>query len=604
MENRIINPNRYDNDDNPSIGSRNLNEAFVLTRSHITISEISNNSNLDDNANDSNISNNNSYYSQVNEFIAVHKLDDLLINNNNSLIKNEINDNKKKEEIKNLDDEEKIEQNTNNISFDLSKDELSAKFKCLENIYCFNNELELALNEKKENIYDIYDKLLEEIKNSFISLNIKINPRKYRDKYPASFCNTFKDNNFEYYSLFLDNALINSQYVIVNKEKYIFTQDLIHKANEFYSSYLLLIKIVKEYHKEPSELINTSLDISKIIEDFSNCLIAFDKNYILYEEKLISELLFVERMAKKFIIEIIDIEKEMKSFENKHGLIGQAIFTNSSNKKEYNNIREKFVNKINILNEKYNINGSGRTDLDINILNEAENILITVTEIQSPVLRKLANEVVESLNNFRILFNDYRQNIELLDPELANDQKLSDYLFIWEKAWEKGKKYLCDKIYSKKLLNFNTIINLIVEKYKDQNIKKLFEQNDPEIFIIIPSILILDAIDRHDNEIIEEFIQDLKNNKIFKNIKDQIKKVYKQLKDKNIAYNCFEALILFQHFKNDEFFLKSHKKLKEILNDTEINDFLRDINILSMNIQRNKPIDWNEFIELAFNIKT
>ena len=206
-------------------------------------------------------------------------------------------------------------------------------------------------------------------------------------------------------------------------------------------------------------------------------------------------------------------------------------------------------------------------------------------------------------NNIRILFNNYSKNLELLDPELVNNKDLIDCLLLWEQAWVKGKKYLCDKIYYKKLLNFNRIINLIVEKYKDQNIKKLLEQKDPEIFIIIPSILFLDAIDRHDNGIIEEFVPDLNNNKIFINIKAQVHKVYQQIKDKNKSYNSFEALILFQNLKNNELFLKSYEKLKEILNDKEINDFIKDINSLSINIQRNRPIDWNEFIELAFNIE-
>ena len=593
------NANNTNINENREIPLRNHDYSITLSRNHSTLnsnnailldSNNNTNNNISNNNTNNNISNNNSYYSQDNENIIVHKLDDLLININNFIIKNGINSNKEDEDRNNLDDEEKLEKNEINKSIDLYTKN-SSFYESFEKIHNYIIKVNLT---NDENILDIYDDILEEIKNLYISLKIKIKSRKYRDKFPNSFYSIFKNNNLEYYSQILNYSLANASSITLNNEKYIFTKDLIDKGNKLYVSYLLLVEIVEK----------NSLYIYKIKEDIINFLMEFDQHYISYEKRLMVEIIFIENIIKKFIIEIIDIEKEMKTFENKYGLIGHSIFSNSSNKKEYNKIRENFVNKLNILNEKYNIDGQGRTDLDINILDKAENVLITVTEIQSPALRKLANKVLEVFNNIRILFNNYSKNLELLDPELVNNQDLIDCLLLWEQAWVKGKKYLCDKIYYKKLLNFNRIINLIVEKYKDQNIKKLLEQKDPEIFIIIPSILFLDAIDRHDNGIIEEFVPDLNNNKIFINIKAQVHKVYQQIKDKNKSYNSFEALILFQHFKNDEFFLKSHKKLKEILNDTEINDFLRDINILSMNIQRNKPIDWNEFIELAFNIKT
>ena len=70
----------------------------------------------------------------------------------------------------------------------------------------------------------------------------------------------------------------------------------------------------------------------------------------------------------------------------------------------------------------------------------------------------------------------------------------------------------------------------------------------------------MDAIHKNNNEIIVDFIPDLGDDKIFNNIKGKIKKVYKYIKDKNISYNLFEQLILFQHLKKMNIFQKAIKK--------------------------------------------
>jgi len=76
------------------------------------------------------------------------------------------------------------------------------------------------------------------------------------------------------------------------------------------------------------------------------------------------------------------------------------------------------------------------------------------------------------------------------------------------------------------------------------------------------------------------------------------------MKDSYKAYNLFEKLILFENSNN----LIEEENIIEILSKNldkkigTIHDFLKDIKILSMNLQRDNPSEWNEFFELAMDI--
>jgi len=170
--------------------------------------------------------------------------------------------------------------------------------------------------------------------------------------------------------------------------------------------------------------------------------------------------------------------------------------------------------------------------------------------------------------------------------------------------FEKGKKYFCDSVKFKQLLDFNQMIQIIIEKYKKYDIFKLIEDSDPSIFVSIPSVLILKCIDSKNYSILNDYIENFKDNKIFIFCKKVIRNVYKQMKDSYKAYNLFEKLILFENSNN----LIEEENIIEILSKNldkkigTIRDFLKDIKILSMNLQRDNPSEWNEFFELAMDI--
>ena len=146
---------------------------------------------------------------------------------------------------------------------------------------------------------------------------------------------------------------------------------------------------------------------------------------------------------------------------------------------------------------------------------------------------------------------------------------------------------------------FNKIIELINEKYKGKNISALIEESDPKIIIIIPAVLILRSIDNHNYDIIKDYIYNFKKDNNFISVKETIKKVYKKIKDSYYAYNLFEKLLLFNEEKEEDDIVK---EMEKYINLDEIKMFIKNIKTLSINMQRDRPSEWNEFFQLAMDI--
>ncbi len=481
----------------------------------------------------------------------------------------------------------------------------SSQFKLLESTYYNANKLNLIKNEGKFDFEsndgcEICRETLNQLEQLMLSFKIKISNRDYRKKFTKAYIFLYQDNSLGYLTEILDSAQEGTPYLFVNGEKYIFSKEVIERGNQLFISFCSLIMLITDdVNLIYDEIIFDDNQLKNMINDLKNCLSEFDKKWTLYEEKYIMELIYIEKISRRFIFEGIKLEKELSFYENRANIKGKNLINNCENDKEYNDLREKFIKVINYLNKIANIKGKGRDDLDINILYQSEKVLRTVTEVQSVGLRKLANNVKSTLNELRYLFRKYNLNIEGVDPQLLNNPELVNKLYNFEQIWEKGKIYLCNKNKYDQLMIFNKIIELVSEKYKGKNIGSLIEESDPKIIIIIPAVLILRSIDSHNYGIINNFISKVQKDKTFISVKNTIRSVYKKIKDSYYAYNLFEKLLLFNEEKEEVDIIK---EMENYISIEEIKLFIKNIKTLSINIQRDKPSEWNEFFQLAMDV--
>jgi hypothetical protein len=150
------------------------------------------------------------------------------------------------------------------------------------------------------------------------------------------------------------------------------------------------------------------------------------------------------------------------------------------------------------------------------------------------------------------------------------------------------------------LLFFSQMIEILCEKYKD--ISEQVDSRDPMVFVWVPSILILKSLDNEDKSICFEFntqmfnVENEESGKIYTFIKSFKENLYNCVKDQYAAYNLLEKLVLFE--ENEEMI----EDIAKYTDRSLINGFRKRLKILSMQLQRGRPQDWNHFINLAMNL--
>lgn len=488
----------------------------------------------------------------------------------------------------------------------LNRFKQTSQYKLLE--VCFYLNIKLNLFKSSHNKYDfesenavnICKELFSQIEQLYTSFNITMSPRTYRNKFTQTYLSLYEDNTYGYFTEILDNAQEAIPYLVVNGEKFIFSKAVIEHGHQLITAFTSLLQSINDIITISYEEVSYD-SINDLVNDVISNLINFDKKWVTYEEKYINGLIYIDKVSRRYIYQCIQIEKEMKAMEVKASIKGKI---NIINDKQYNKLRERYVKALNEINKIANINGKGRDDLTIDILLQSETVLQTVSEIKSKGMRKLATKIKSIFNSFRTLFMKYNSDIDSVDPQLANNKELVELLYEFECLWEKGKNYFINKINYKHLLLFNQIVEIIGEKYPQEQIRNLIEQSDPIIFVTIPAVLILRAVDSGNCEIIQQYIPDLldeceENGKMFKCISNDVKEVYMKTKDSYVGYNLFERFILFEGTWKEK---EAMKCIEKYIDKERLVEFKKMIKMLSMNMQRFKPQEWNELFQLAMEI--
>jgi len=247
------------------------------------------------------------------------------------------------------------------------------------------------------------------------------------------------------------------------------------------------------------------------------------------------------------------------------------------------------------INSVANPEGMGRDDLSSEVLLAAEGIFRRISPAQSKAVRGLAERIKKTFQDFRNLLRKYEQNIEVVDPQLKNNQELVEILVDYENAWSQGLTYFLDSKKCHQLLHFSQVIEATAEKHKQ--FAELLEQRDAEIFFIIPSLLILKSLENDDKEICHFFYPDMfdpvtKQGQQLKALKGEYERGRTQMGNDYDFYNLVEKCLLEIELAAD-----SDKRWSEALDIK--GRIIKEIKGLAMCLSRFKPADWNKFLDVV-----
>ena len=278
--------------------------------------------------------------------------------------------------------------------------------------------------------------------------------------------------------------------------------------------------------------------------------------------------MFIERDAKRYIYRGIELQRELKSLEEptKDG--------------KFESIHKELVEIFCKINPVANVEGKGRDDLKVEILLEAEKVI--KQKSSSKAIKKMATQIVESFNGFCDILSKYEKYVERVDPQLRNNKDLTEVLLEFENSWTKGKYFLLDKETSHLLMESSKVIEDLCNKYED--FKEKLESMDADLFLIVPCIIILNSLKQNHDEIFKfcEKTVTVELKEKLGNANDEVYKIVEEnILDKNISK-------------------ESLRKLK--VTKSEIEEITKEVKEMAIVLQRNRPSDWNLFMEMAMDV--
>lgn len=208
---------------------------------------------------------------------------------------------------------------------------------------------------------------------------VKKNDRSYRLKFTRAYKNLYEQSGGHEELCFLleilDSAQENFPHLWVNGEKYVFSEDVINAGETLYRQFLEVRNVVNQIMETTAAkeggLSQVGTRIVALEKQLAKSLAEFDVAWVTYEQYYVYELMVIETDSRRFIIDAIVIDEEMREIETNLEEIGCNVRLN----RQYNEKRQALLQKLSQLNAVCNVNGKGRDDLvDVGILLAAEKI--------------------------------------------------------------------------------------------------------------------------------------------------------------------------------------------------------------------------------------
>mmetsp|Transcript_20105 Transcript_20105/g.17805 ORF Transcript_20105/g.17805 Transcript_20105/m.17805 type:complete len:100 (+) Transcript_20105:358-657(+) len=93
--------------------------------------------------------------------------------------------------------------------------------------------------------------------------------------------------------------------------------------------------------------------------------------------------------------------------------------------------------------------------------------MISTLDLSQTPFSRLYNNINTSFLSFRQLLNKYSENIEIVDPQLKNNEELVEGIVNFENTWSKGNLYLLEEDKFNSFIVLSQYINHLIKNYPD-----------------------------------------------------------------------------------------------------------------------------------------
>ncbi len=326
------------------------------------------------------------------------------------------------------------------------------------------------------------------------SLALELSSRTYRQQFTNSYKVLYQQmrdqfgSKAAYLPEILDSAQESFDHLWVNGEKYVFSDHVVESGTLLSTHFTALRDYITNFYQKYYDIDGNSgsLDqaLAKDLSQLKQMLVKFDDLWTQYESKYVGELMVIEGDARRFIVESISLEREL----------GQKRMQLPEMQTKVQETRASLLDNICKVNAVANVEGKGRDDFKLSLLEHAEKLLQGADGDQSDskAVTHLANHVKSTFAAYGDLMREYEANIELVDPQLKNNELLVKVVSEFENAWGIAANQISDP---ERLEQLNLFSKLLLQT--QQQIPQFNEQvecRDASIFMTIPALLIMETL--------------------------------------------------------------------------------------------------------------
>ncbi|CAK9045732.1 unnamed protein product [Durusdinium trenchii] len=257
---------------------------------------------------------------------------------------------------------------------------------------------------------------------------------------------------------------------------------------------------------------------------------------------------------------------------------------------------ERLVRQVAILNSCANMRGKGRGDLSIEVLEVAADVYLSKETSQSQKVHKtLAEMVLSGFLELRHYLHKASQRMLWIDPQLSNNSELERCLVAWEEAWELGQIFLLHLDTRNAFCAVAAAVAQIQETHA--GFLKLVEDQDAELFLILPRLVILSGLwEPSYGALLHSFLPEEHSTW------PQLQQQFQDLCSSSLARTGCERswgswvshMLHGPGIKSAE----DGEGWNDALDASREEAFLRDVEGVSMHLQRHQPERWNRCCHL------
>jgi hypothetical protein len=479
---------------------------------------------------------------------------------------------------------------------DIEEFRRSSDFLLLEHTVICASQLFLRSDQKydldSEHGQRACKKLLNQLEKLCEVFKALCSSREYRNKFSKAYKVLYKENCLCYLTEILDSAQEGFPYLYVNGEKYVFSGEVLQAGSNLFQKFVKIQFVLKEiYNRVCEETFAGTVD--EIKEEISQSLQEFDNLWVEFEQLYVHELMAIESDARRFIEEAIRMEHDIAVLEG----IYKENSRSTLESHELHEAKARLITIIGKINSVTNIEGKGRDDLTIDILKAAE-ALIRRMSTPTVCIRSLAEKIKQAFVGLRMLLRKYAQNIEIVDPQLKNNPELVEALVKFETSWERGKIYFLNSKKCNQLIFLSNLIESTSSKYGV--FKEQLECSDSELFVNIPALMVIKALEEEDRGILKSFCAPIFDEaETVGGVWKRLKRSYKLGKLAASSFTEYSELLTMLTL--GETFDPAFRTQVLDAKFDNLEGTVNKIKYLAIELHRHKPTDWNRFLDIILS---